>query len=263
MSSDANPSCTVSGVTDAAPTATRDETIASILAESQRPQRVPIRDAFCQLGRGASTRPGPLAAFVRRGRHAALDQFLLLLAWASAHPYDVRRDSRIWARATGLAADASGRAAVSRNWQFMAETKLIASARAGRLTRVTLLREDGSGRLYQHPSATRSTYFRLPFEYWTQGYYSKLDLPAKALLLIAMSLPDGFSLPPDRGPGWYGISPSTVERGLRDLRRADLLTVRRVRKTAPLAPEGYTFVNLYTLAPPFGPKKAVVPEGPA
>jgi hypothetical protein len=45
-----------------------------------------------------------------------------------------------------------------------------------------------------------------------------------------------------------------VERGLRELRHADLLRARRVRKSAPLAPEGYTFVNLYTLAAPYGPK---------
>jgi DNA-binding transcriptional ArsR family regulator len=136
--------------------------------------------------------------------------------------------------------------------------------RKGRLANVRLRREDGGGQDYVHPSATSSPYLRLPFDYWNNGYYGSLSLPGKALLLIALTLQDDFSLPPERGPAWYGISPSTVERGLRELRRADLLNARRVRKSAPLAPEGYTFVNLYTLAAPFGPKRttslAVSPE---
>lgn len=241
-------------MSDPGPTATTDETIQAILEESQRPGKAPLRSTFCQQGRGRSTRPGPLATFVRRGRESALNQFLLLLAWASAAPFDVRRDSRVWARAVGLAADASGRAAVSRNWQFVAEQNLIEVARKGRLANVRLLREDGSGEDYTHPGATSASYLRLPFAYWTDGHHSSLSLPGKALLLIALSLPDDFSLPPERGADWYGISPSTVERGLRELRHADLLRARRVRKSAPLAPEGYTFVNLYTLAAPYGPK---------
>lgn len=241
------------------PTATKEETIQAILEESKRPDRVPLRNTFCQQGRGRSTRPGPLAHFVTRGRESALDQYLLLLTWASGQPFDVKRDSRIWARAAGLAPDASGRAAVSRNWSFMAEHKLIRVQRAGRLARVTVLREDGSGQAYKHPAATGSRYLQLPFAYWTDQLHETLSLPGKALLLIALTLPDDFSLPPDRGPAWYGISPSTVERGLRELRRADILRARRVRKSAPLAPEGYTFVNLYTLAAPFGPKKLAEP----
>lgn len=239
---------------DSPPTATTDDTIRAILGESQRPGKVPLRSAFCQQGRGRSTAPGPLALFVRRGRESALDQYLLLLAWASAAPFDVRRDSRVWARAVGLAADASGRAAVSRNWQFLADQSLISVERKGRLANVRLRREDGTGHDYTHPSVTKSAYLRLPFDYWNNGYHGSLSLPGKALLLIALTLRDDFTLPPERGPAWYGISPSTVERGLRELRRADLLRARRVRKSAPLAPEGYTFVNLYTLAAPFSTK---------
>jgi len=241
---------------DAEPTATQEETIQAILDESKRPGRVPVRNSFCQLGRGQTTRPGPLAAFVRRGRDTALSQYLVLLAWASAAPFDVRRDSRIWARAVGLASDSSGRTAVSRNWAFLSDNKLVAVERKARLARVTLLREDGTGRGYVHPSRTGSGYFQIPFEYWTHGIHNELELPGKAMLLVALSLPDGFYLPPERGPDWYGISASTVERGIRELRRKDLLRARRVRKSAPLAPKGYTFVNLYTLAPPFGPKRA-------
>lgn len=183
-----------------------------------------------------------------------MEQYLLLLAWASSAPFDVRRDSRIWARACGLASDESGRAAVSRNWRFMKSLQLIDVERASRLARVRPLREDGSGEPYTHPGSVRQSYFRLPFEYWTAGHHEVLSLPGKALLLIALTLKDEFTLPADRGPSWYGLSPSTVERGLRELRRSDSLQATRVRVAAPLAPEGYTFVNRYTLCAPYGPK---------
>jgi hypothetical protein len=224
------------------------------LEESQRPGKVPLRVAFCQRGHGPQTEPGLLAQFSRRGRESALDQYLLALAWASKSPFDVARDSRIWARACGLGTGESGRAAVSRNWKFMRSIGLVEVERRGRLASVKLLREDGSGESYVHPGTLKQRYFRLPFEYWTEGDYHRLTLPGKVLLLVALSLPDQFYLPADRGPGWYGMSASTIERGLRELRRQGILNAVRERRIAPLAPEGFTIVNLYTLEPPFGPK---------
>jgi hypothetical protein len=235
------------------PTASQHDTILAVLEESRRPGRVPVRSAFVQRPRGTTPRAGPLAEFVRRGREGALEQYLLLLAWASSAPFDVRRDSRVWARACGFASDDSGRAAVSRNWRFMKGLKLVDVERASRLARVRPLREDGTGEPYTHPGSVRHSYFRLPFEYWTAHHYTMLTLPGKSMLLIALTLQDEFTLPAERGPAWYGMSSSTVERGLRELRRADLLAAQRVRITAPLAPEGYTFVNKYTLRPPYGP----------
>jgi len=41
---------------------------------------------------------------------------------------------------------------------------------------------------------------------------------------------------------------------LRELREKNLISVAKEYKEAPLAPEGYTAVNFYTLLPPFGPK---------
>jgi DNA-binding transcriptional ArsR family regulator len=241
------------------PVASREETIAAILGESERPGRVPLRNVFLQLGpRGPGARPGPMAEIVRRGRERTLEQYLLAVTLATGHPHDVNRDSRIWARAVGLPESASGRAAVSRSWSLLRELKLVRVARRKRLASVTLLREDGSGAPYTHPSQDRRpSYLQLPFEYWFDDFYTKLSLAAKAILLIALSLPDRFPLPTARTADWYGISESTAARGLRELRDAGLLTVEREEKTAPLAPKGYTLVNFYTLQPPFGPKKTL------
>ena len=243
-------------VTNEHPIATREATISAILAESLRPGKVPLRNTFLQGGRRGAPAPGPLAEFVRRGRDTALEQFLLLLTWASGEPHNVRRDSRIWARALGMDGDTSGRAAVSRNWRFMKDLDLILPSRSARLANILLLAEDGSGKPYSHPGRKNEPYFKLPFAYWEHGYHKRLSLAAKAMLLIGLSLPDRYPLPAERTHGWYGISESTTRRGLRELREADVLTRVKIEKAAPLAPKGYTLVNLYTLLPPFGPKSS-------
>ncbi len=201
--------------------------------------------------------PGVLAELIRRRRHSALDQEMIALAWASGGDHDVRRNSRIWARAIGVPDDEAGRRTVSRNWRFLQELRLVEVTRVKRLARVQLLREDGSGDTYAHPSITGAKYFQVPFMYWTDGWVEELSLAGKAMLLIAMSLPDFFRLPAARGPAWYGISSSTVERGLRELRRADLLQAWHAAKVAPLTPEGYTIENFYRLRFPFGPRGRV------
>lgn len=236
------------------PIASQTETVAAILRESKRPGRIPIRKSFVQTGVGVGAAPGLLAEFTRRGRSSAFDQYLLFLAWASGGKHDVRRDSRIWARAVVGRDDEAARRTISRNWRFLKELKLVSTSRAGRLTKVVLLQEDGSVKPYKYPSTTGAQYFQLPFAYWADGWYADLGLPGKAVLLISLSLLDFFRLPSDRGPSWYGMSPSTIERGLRELRRNDLLEARFAAKPAPLAPAGYTIENYYRLQPPFGPK---------
>jgi hypothetical protein len=67
------------------------------------------------------------------------------------------------------------------------------------------------------------------------------------MLLIALSLPDGFSLPYDRAPAWYGVSPDSAEEGLRELRDKDLLGVDRRWIKAARSETGWTEQLMYTL----------------
>jgi len=96
-------------------------------------------------------------------------------------------------------------------------------------------------------------YLRLPYVFWRDQWNRELGLAGIALLLIALTLPDGFYLPGDQVRAWYGISPSTLTKGLGVLRRQQLLDVRRNPRTAALTPEGITYEYTYTLKPPFGP----------
>ena len=77
--------------------------------------------------------------------------------------------------------------------------------------------EDGSGELYEHPHRAGSDrWLQLPYAYWLEGHALALSLPAKAMLLIALSLPDGFYLPSERADELVpGISPDSADRGMR------------------------------------------------
>lgn len=238
------------------PTATSEQTIEALLDLSAR-EELPLASSFVQGRTGRNKpRPGPLAAFVSAGHERALAQYLLLHAAASGGDWSVARDSRVWARAMGLnPASASARSAVSKNWAWLEKEQLVKRSRKGRLSNVTLRRDDGSGRTYAgHPAERAEPYLRVPYALWRDGWHRQLDLTGLAVLLIALDSDDGFKLPREHMPGWYGISGSTVTKGIKRLRNLELIDVRRNKKTAPLAPDGYTWEHSYTLKPPFGPK---------
>lgn len=97
---------------------------------------------------------------------------------------------------------------------------------------------------------------KIPLEYWREGWHEKLSMPAKAVLLIALSLDDGFLLPIEKAKDWYALSRDTVQRGLAELQDHQLLAKTVEFKPTPLTPLGYTEQRRYTLQPPFGPLRA-------
>jgi hypothetical protein len=237
--------------------ANKEKTVDALLTGAKR-DHLPLAHSFLQRKtRGGKRSPGVLSEFVRTGAERPLAQYMLVHAVASGNDFGVARDSKVWARAMGLDFTLpASRTAVSKNWAWLERHKLIRRERRGRLSKVILLRDDGSGRTYKHPRKVGEPYLRLPYVYWREGWDTRLDLPSVAILLIALSLGDGFILPHRQVSQWYGISSSTLSNGVAGLERHGLLEVRRHKKEAPLAPEGYTWENAYTLQPPFGPKGA-------
>lgn len=200
-------------------------TITAALNAAGRPGKaVPIRRTFLQQGTQRKPQPGPLQKIVQRHDDTALDLYLLLMAGASSHPWDVTRDSRAWGRAIGHGSDVDGgRSIVSKAWRRLDETyRLVQRDRSGRLAKITLLDESGDGTDYSSPG---KAYLKLPFAYWTadEAWHHQLSLPAKATLLIALSLKQPFALPAERAEDWYGISPDTIDRGQRELRSHGIL----------------------------------------
>lgn len=240
--------------------ATSHQTIDAIV-ESAKRGAIPVRHSFIQNQDRAAPRAGPLAAFVSNGDRTGLLLYLLVLTKASSEPWDVALHSEVWARALGLAdpGSAAARGRVSKAWRRLAERNLVQRSRRHRYAVLSLLREDGSGEPYERP---KRSFIQVPHELWTAGpspqqrWYECLSLPALTFLLIALRNADNFGLPAERGPDYYGISADTLTRGARELRIADLLSIRKTLTTAPLAPSGLTAENRYTLKPPFGPQGA-------
>lgn len=244
--------------------ADQDETVDDLLRASARSGKAaPVRVLFVQQGVQREPRPGPLAALLRAHDERALDLFLLHRAVASAEPWDVTRDARVWARALGLPGEGdAGAAAVSKAWRRLHETyAMVHRDRRGRLARITALREDGSGSPYTYPTGQRrdERYFKLPYAYWTaeQRWYRTLSFRAKAMLLVSLSRPPGFVLPTQRAPDWYGISADSADSGLRELDKAGLLRRRMQVKKAPQAPRGIAQEYHHTLLPPFTQRRVV------
>ena len=231
-------------------TVTAEDTVAAMLKKSKR-RRLGLRRMFVQSGPQGRPVPGPLASFVRGHDELGLDLCLLMRAVASAPPYQANYDAAVWARALNLRGP-SATATISRAWKRLEDARLIERGRVGRKARITALQEDGSGAPYAAPTgATEDPYFQVPVAYWLDGWYMKLGLAAKAMLLIALSLRDGFVLPTDRASKWYGISADTAEKGLHELRDAALLTYIPTQRPAPLVGVGFVQVRHYYLRPPF------------
>lgn len=234
--------------------ATPDETLYDLLNPVRQRQRrtTPIRRSFLQdpSGEGAEA---PLRWFIRDRRELALDLLLLLHCTASALPWDVEMASMAWARALDMRQTVGSETTVSKNWSWLEEKKLIRSERHRRLRKIYLLTEDGSGGDYSRPEKGELRgFFRFPFVYFTERWHKQLSLPAKAVLLIALSQKTTFSLVTERASEWYGVSADTLQRGLGELRDVGLLTTWLVSRKTPRARLGFTSVSHHRLNPPFG-----------
>ncbi|NMM92394.1 hypothetical protein B2J88_50580 [Rhodococcus sp. SRB_17] len=205
-----------------------------------------------------------LSTFVTRGDLRGLQSYLFLSAiisngdgdngWSTTLPLAV------WARVFGTTTTAGPKSASSSASKILTrleERKLIERHRKGRERKVTvtLLHPDGSGAPYvrEDVDGDMLPYLKLNNAFWTEGWYEKLDLPATAMLLVALQeKPSGFKLPSERMPLWYGWSSDTAERGLKTLVDEGLINKSFVLEKAPLSPTGLTKTNFYKVQPPFG-----------
>lgn len=240
--------------------ATEDETRTHLLVRSKRPF-APIYKGFVQNpDKKAAKREGPLAQFIRNGDLRGLRAFLFLHAIISSgdgeNGWSTTLPLSVWARVfdtTKAAGKSSASTAATKVLTRLAARKLVARERNGRARQVTvtLLRPDGSGQPYTRPDGTSDRFLKLSNEFWTGHWYEQLDLPATAMLLVALHEKPGFELPTEWMPDWYGFSADTAERGLKTLHDLGLLDVQKRVKKAPLSPTGATQVNVYTLVGPF------------
>jgi hypothetical protein len=259
----------------AIPRVSAGDTVDAIVAASKRRGYFPVRSEFVQRWVTNKPMPGPLSSLVSAGDLRALQLYLLLVTKACAPPWDSALPASAWARALDLPLPESrtARSTISKIWLRLERHGLVDRKRHERLADVFLLREDGSGTAYTSPGEVGERYLRVPLALWRDGpvgtgsrWYQELSLPELAVLLIARSLSDGFWLPQEKGPEWYGISADTISRGIVGLTKLGLLRVDKRFKKAPLSAVGYTAEHRYTLLAPFGPvgrKAGKRPQGKA
>ncbi|MEV7177789.1 hypothetical protein [Kitasatospora sp. NPDC093679] len=240
----------------------QDETVMKLLNRSGRLTRTaPYRRTLLQQGKPGKTKPGPLAELVRRKQERALDLLLLVGAVTSGGDFSVIEWSTTWGRTVGLYDEGSATTSVSRSWKVLRDLRLISTARGSQgKTVVTKLLEDGSGAPYR-PPGDGDPYFQLPFEYWEKGWYKKLSLPAKALLLITLSLrKPRFALPQERVKDWYGLSEATAGKGINELLKHNILVHVDDEWYDTLATRsGRASRPVYALWEPFAPRGLGIP----
>jgi hypothetical protein len=226
--------------------------VALLTQRGGRRNFVPLARGFLQ-SRVPGGGPGPLSWFVSAHRHRALQLYLFAHALASVEPFDVALTAKTWGAALGLPDTPSTRVSISQSWSWLEHQQLLRTARDGRLRRIWLLDDTGSGAAYSHGETPvgKQDYFKLPHAFWLEAWHERLDLPATAVLLIALSLRQAFGLPYERAGEWYGLSRDTVRRGIAELRSHGLLTMRMTWRATLRSPTGATEERRYTLAGPF------------
>ncbi len=223
----------------------------------------PIRNVFVQLpGSGNRTSRGSVLAKFGRGTY--LDAFLLIHALASAkEPYEVTYPAGTWARALGLDENtgsddedlSTGKTQWSKIVRKLQDLNLIERKRAGNHVSWQLLDESGDGTAFVRPKKTADGHwFSLPEGYWLQGHNRELSLPAKIMLLIALSSKPDFALPLERVKDWYGVSRSTAQRGFKELEEVGILTHETEWRLDPDNPRMWSEERHYALLGPYAPE---------
>ena len=220
---------------------------------------VQVRHILVQVPDGKD-RGSTLGVVVHTRKHRALLLYLLLLTcwpWLEKNHAPLAADT--WIRAlTAKRGPTWSPSTLSRAWADLEELGLIEErSREGRAVRVTPRREDGRAP-YEAPggrSDRENAYFVIPDTFWKDEIFARLSLPGLAMLLVVAKDTNKASemyLPYAKATEWYGLSPKTVQNGLKDLERHGLLHRREQVVKAPLSRTGATVRVWYSLTGDFG-----------
>lgn len=217
--------------------------------------------------------PTPVAELLRGGRggHVRLKLLVSMIWLASAPPHDVAYPARAWATLLDLD-DPPGRGArrVNQAISWLEEHQfLTVEARPGHPSRVTLLSEAGTGEAYTLPGAqygklrnknvpaedlARHRYFQIPSSFWTSGWLAILSGPAVAMYLVLLAESTDRTgggeiwFSPALAAKRYALSDDTRSKGLRELKRAGLISTARRPVSSDIF-DVQRFRNVHVLQP--------------
>lgn len=212
-----------------------------------------LRTSFVERrdARGADeSEPTPLALMMRGGRGGEVRLKLLLsVLWIAVQPpHDVTFPARVWAELIGLPEpETSGARRVRAAFVWLTDHGFLRATRTtGKATTLTVQEESLRGVSYTVPGAKLASikatnsnedpaahrYIKVPRELWENGWIAVLTTPALAMLLVLLT----HSASGNEEDLWfsvgfadarYRLSEDTRIRGLNELRRLELVTVRR------------------------------------
>lgn len=212
-------------------------------------------------GHGSSI-PSVLGPMVTDRKKRSLQLYLALLTfwpWVKNLPAPVPAAG--WARSLQTATGRKWTATnVSEAWADLKSRGLVETRRLARGLVVTPRREDGQA-AYTDPGEVNAdhdeSYFTLPPEFWTAEWFEELSMPALAMLLIISSKTSKAEetwLTNEHAGKWFGLSPRSVEGGIKDLMDAGLVTERIEWIPAGFSALGATQRHWYSLNGPFSTK---------
>jgi hypothetical protein len=227
-----------------------------------RRRLTPVRRGAVQLPRTTpGSRMGPLLRLASMGQQLAFDLEMLNLALQPMNTNGDFLTNAEWANMLSAGSRKRQAAAISRAWGVLEGEDLIARERqegSGRVGPVVLQREDGLKAPWTHPGEDRDDigYFSVPRPYWVRGFTDDLTLPGKAMLMILLSETNdpgvkSISHTHANFARFWGLSESTVKRGLADLRQAGILGEKWERRPTSRSATGETQVAHYWLRNPF------------
>ena len=166
-----------------------------------------------------------------RGGEVRLKLYLTMSLLAVRAPFDIPSvPAGSWAEALGL--DDPGRNGarrVSDAIDWLAQNKfMVAEQRQGTPGAVRLLSQNGLGGPYVRPTPA-GRYVPLGLGLWYDGWIVRLSGTGLALLIVLLDLQGGRAQPQWVSPARrrYDLSPDTWTKGLKELKKLELVTVSR------------------------------------
>ncbi len=228
--------------------------------ERSRSGYTKLRHEFVQVpasSKGGAAAPAMLPVFARNHRAAVL--YLALLTnwpWLSRSDEVLAADTWIRFLSSNKTGSLTWTAqSLSHAWKVLEDAGLVERTLVNRLKKVTPLHESGSREPYTSPDGDKGgLYVGLPHTFWTDELHATLSWPALAVLLILLKETSGrpsAELPVDKAEKYYGISRTTAETGLAELRDIGLVLSRDRWVQDHVAGEGRRWASLHALLGPY------------
>lgn len=225
------------------------EAAAALAADQPRRTGIPVRKVFVRTD--SEQNQPPMSRLYRGGRSGvvAVRLYLALIWKSSGGDFDSNVPARAWATLLDLEdPEGRGQRRITRALAALEELNLVTITRdPGKVPRVVLLDEGGSGSPYRPPVPNAQTredvYFRVPTKLWKLGYIQTMSGPALVVLLILLAEQADRAdktvwFGGSKFDEWFWISHKTRTEGVKELVQLGLLSVGRqpvATKAGPMA----------------------------